>query len=209
MANAFLKRLLFMDILKLQFSTIPERYRTHLFSGMPFLLFLLFTLYNTTDLRAQRVAVKTNLTDWMTASPNLSAEFTISSRLSIDLAATATPFKYKPDFYFRHVRLQPELRYWLLTPLSRHYVGFTAFYSTYDVGYKKRGYFGDSYAAGLTYGYNWVLSRRWNFELSAGVGAIHYRLARYTPGTAHPEPNDSGWLVAPVKLGITFVYVIK
>lgn len=179
--------------------------RMHLFSGVLLLLLLLLS----TTTQAQRVALKTNLADWMTASPNLSAEFTISNRLSIDLSATATPYKLKPDFYFRHIRLQPELRYWLLTPLSRHYIGFTAFYSTYDVGYKKRGYFGDSYAAGLTYGYNWILSRRWNFELSAGVGALYYRLARYTPGTPHPQPDDKGWIVAPVKLGIAFVYVLK
>ena len=196
-----------MDILtRRHVSCFPGNHRVHLFFGM-LLLFLLLFLPN--DAQAQRVAIKTNLTDWMTASPNLSVEFAISSRFTLDLSGTATPFRYKPDFYFRHIRLQPELRYWLLTPLSRHYVGFTAFYSTYDVGYKKRGYFGDSYAAGLTYGYNWILSRRWNFELSAGLGAIHYRLARYTPGTAHPEPNDAGWIVAPVKLGIAFVYILK
>lgn len=196
-----------MDILtRRHVSCFPGNHRVHLFSGVLLLFLLLFFPNNT---QAQRVALKTNLTDWMTASPNLSVEFAISSRFTLDLSGTAPPFKYKPDFYFRHIRLQPELRYWLLTPLSRHYIGFTAFYSTYDVGYKERGYFGDSYAAGLTYGYNWVLSRRWNFELSAGVGAIHYRLARYKPGTAHPEPNDSGWIVAPVKLGIAFVYVLK
>ena len=196
-----------MDILTRRLvSCFPGNHSAHLFSEV-LLLFLLLFLPNNTQ--AQRVAIKTNLTDWMTASPNLSVEFAISSRFTLDLSGTATPFKYKPDFYFRHIRLQPELRYWLLTPLSRHYVGFTAFYSTYDVGYKKRGYFGDSYAAGLTYGYNWILSRRWNFELSAGLGAIHYRLARYTPGTAHPEPNDAGCIVAPVKLGIAFVYILK
>lgn len=96
-----------------------------------------------------------------------------------------------------------------MSPLTKHYVGFTAFYSTYDVGYKKRGYFGDSYAAGLTYGYNWILTRRWNFELNTGLGFVRYRLARYTPGKAHGTPNETGWKIAPVKLGISFIYVLK
>lgn len=186
-----------------------ENDHMHLFSGMPFLLFLFFYVFNATDLQAQRVALKTNLTDWMTASPNIGLEFTISRCLSFDLSATATPFKYKPNFYFRHIRIQPELRYWLSSPLTRHYVGVTAFYSTYDVVVKKRGYFGESYAVGLTYGYNWILSRRWNFELSAGVGGIRYHLARYTPPEVHPTPNDAGWKIAPVKLGISFIYVLK
>ena len=179
------------------------------FLRMPFLLFLFLIICNATDLRAQLVVLKTNLTDWMTVSPNLGAEFTLGSRFTIDLSAAAMPFRIRKDVYFRHIRLQPELKYWLSAPLAGHYIGLTTFYSTYDAGYKERGYAGDSYAAGMTYGYNWILSRRWNFELSAGLGAIRYRLARYTPGTAHPEPNESGWKLAPVKLGITFVYVLK
>ena len=158
-----------MNILtKRHVSCFQGNHRVHLFSGVLLLSLLLFFPNNT---RA--------------ASPNLSVEFAVSNRLTLDLSGTATPFRYKPDFYFRHIRLQPELRYWLVSLLTKHYVGITAFYSTYDVGYKERGYFGDSYAAGLTYGYNWILSRRWNFELNAGVGAIRYRLARYKPGTAH------------------------
>lgn len=190
-------------------SHLPGNDHKRLFSGMPFLLFLFFIVCNTTDVRAQLVTVKTNMADWITASPNLSAEFIISNRLSIDLSVAGTPFKIKKDLYFRHLRLQPELRYWLTSPLTKHYIGVTAFYSTYDAGYKKRGYFGDSYAAGLTYGYNWILSRRWNFEVSAGLGAIRYRMARYTPGKAHPKPDVTGWKIAPVKLGLSFAYILK
>lgn len=185
---------------------LSENITRYLFSGM---LAFLFFLCNATDLHAQRVAVKTNLADWITASPNLGAEFTLSSRLSLDIDVAVAPFKIKDDLYFKQVRLQPELRFWLQSPLSRHYIGVTAFYGTFDIGYKEKGYYGDSYAAGLTYGYNWILSRRWNFELSAGVGGIHYRLGRYTPGTKHPEPNESKWIIAPVKLGVSFIYVIK
>lgn len=188
---------------------LPENNRAHLFPGMPFLLFLFFTTCNATGLQAQLVTIRTNMADWVTASPNLSAGFTISSRFSIDMSVTASPFRIRDDLYFRHLRLQPELKYWLATPLAKHYAGITAFYSIYDVGYRKRGYFGDSYAAGLTYGYSWIISRRWNFELSAGIGAVHYRIARYTPGKAHPQPDETGWRIAPVKLGISFVYVLK
>lgn len=198
--NASIKRSVFHTL---------ESYRTYLFSGIPFLFFLFFIVCNISDLRAQRVAVKTNIADWITVSPNLGLEFTISNRLSIDLSIAAAPFKIKEDLYYQHIRLQPELRYWFLSPLTRHYAGITAFYSTYDIGYKKKGYYGDSYAAGLTYGYNRILSRRWNLELSAGVGAIHYRMIRYTPGTPHPEPNEEGWKIAPVKLGVAFVYILK
>lgn len=174
-----------------------------------FFLLLLSSPYTCTPVQAQRVALKTNLADWATASPNLGAEFALSGRFSLDLSATVAPFRCKPDLYFKHIRLQPELRYWPVTLLAKHYFGVTAFYSSYDLGRKDKAWFGDSYAAGLAYGYNWILSRRWNFELSAGVGAIRYRLARYTPGTEHPEPDETGWTVAPVRIGIAFIYVLK
>ncbi|WP_291586513.1 DUF3575 domain-containing protein [Bacteroides sp.] len=183
-----------------------ENNRTYLCSGVFFFLLL---LCNTTNLRAQRVALKTNLADWGTGSPNISAEFAISNSFSLDLTGAGSIFKPKNNLYFRHVRLQPELRYWFRNLLSRYYIGITAFYSTYDVGYKKRGAFGDAYATGVTYGYNWILSRRWNFELCGGIGAIYYRMVHYTPPAPHPHPNKSGWMVAPVKLGISFVYILK
>lgn len=183
--------------------------RKCLFSEIRILLLLFFIVGSTLNSRAQLVTVKSNLADWMTVSPNLGVEFILGNHLSIDMSVTAAPFKIKKDIYFQHLRLQPELKYWLSSLLTRHYVGATAFYSIYDVGYKQRGYFGDSYAAGLTYGYNWILSRRWNLEIGAGLGIIRYRMARYIPGTLHPEPNEAGWKIAPVKLGINFVYVLK
>lgn len=187
----------------------PENDHMRFSLGTPILLFLFFIIGSVTDARAQLVSIKTNLADWMMVSPGLGAEFTLSKHLSIDLSATGTPFKIKDDMYFRHFRLQPELKYWLTSPLAKHYIGATAFYSIYDVGHKKRGYFGDSYALGLTYGYNWILSRRWNLEIGAGLGVIRYRMARYTPGTAHSEPNEEGWKIAPVKVGINLIYVLK
>lgn len=186
-----------------------EKQCAHLFLGMPLLLFFFFTVCHTIDLQAQRVSVKTNMVDWTMVSPNLSMEFIVSNRLSIDLSATATPFKLKEDLYFRQIRLQPELRYWLMSPLAKHYVGLTAFYSSYDVGVKSRGYFGDSFAVGVTYGYNWILSRRWNFELCGGLGLIHYRMARYTLGEARQTPNKARTMIMPVKLGVSFIYVLK
>ena len=177
--------------------------------GMPFLLFLFFIIGGAAESRAQFLTVKTNLADWATASPNFGAEFILSQHLSVDLSVTGTPFKIKDDIYLKHIRLQPELKYWLASPLAKHYVGTTAFYSSYDAGYKQRGYYGDAFAVGLTYGYNWILSRRWNLEVGAGVGVIRYRTARYVPGTTPPDPNEEGWKIAPVKLGINFVYVLK
>ena len=85
----------------------------------------------------------------------------------------------------------------------------TAAYNTFDIGWKRKGFYGDAYMAGLTYGYNWILARRWNLELSAGIGAAYYRIARYAPGTPHPQPEENGWKAVPVKLAVSFIYILK
>lgn len=182
------------------------RRRPYLCKGI-FTLLLTLSIYGTGT--AQRVALKTNLVDWGTLSPSLGCEFAVSNRMTLDLTAAGSPFKLKNDFYYKHFRFQPELRYWFENLLSHHYVGVTAFYSNFDAAFNKKGYYGDAYAAGFTYGYNWLLSRRWNLEVSGGIGAIHYRMARYRPGTSHPQPDDSGWIPAPVKLSVCFTYILK
>lgn len=175
-------------------------------SGM---LFMLLFLCNVSEVQAQRLAVRTNVPEWGMLSPNLGLEFALSNRLSLECTGALCPFRLKDDLYLRHARAQSELKYWFENILSHHYVGIMGFYSSFDLGYREKGYFGDAYAMGLTYGYDWVLSRRWNLEFSLGLGAVRYRIARYVPTTPHGNPDESGWKFAPVKLGISFVYIIK
>lgn len=174
-------------------------------SGVLFILFLCCV----TDVQAQRLAIRTNVPEWGLSSPNLGLEFALNNRLSLECTGALCPFRLKDDLYFKHARAQTELKYWFENILSHHYVGLMGFYSSFDLGFRKKGFYGDSYAVGLTYGYDWVLSRRWNLEFSAGLGAIHYRMVRYTPSTIHGLPDESGWKAAPVKLAISFVYIIK
>lgn len=196
-----------MNILTKRTSLLPMAGNlTHLLSVMLFLL-LIFTSHS--RVCAQRVALSTNMLEWGVLSPNIGAEFLLNNRLTLQVTASGSPFKLKDDLYLKHLRLQPELKYWFQNLLLHHYVGITAFYSSYDIGMGSKAYTGDAYAVGLTYGYHFVLSRRWNLELSAGAGMLHYRQAEYVPGAEHPQPDKSGWIPAPVKLGVSFVYVIN
>lgn len=175
-------------------------------SGM---LILLLFFCGVPDVQAQRLAVRTNVPEWFVSSPNVGLEFTLNSKLSLDMTGALCPVTFKKDLYYKHIRCQSEIKYWFENILSRHYVGLMGYYSSFDIGVKRKGCFGDSYAFGITYGYNWVISRRWNFELSAGLGAIRYRIDRYTPPAHHSSPNETGWIAAPIKLGASFVYIIK
>lgn len=172
-------------------------------------LFCLLLFCASLQISAQRVSIKTNTLDWLVAAPNLGVEFAIGDHWSFEFSATGSPWRVTDDLYLKHYRIQPELRYWLYQNLSGLYIGAAAYYTAFDMGLKKRAYYGDAVAGGLTCGYNWILSRRWNLEISAGVGAAYCRYQRYMPGEGHGEPDHSKVLPAPVKLAVSFIYVVK
>lgn len=105
---------------------------------------------------AQRVAVKTNALGWLTASPNVEAEFVLGSHVSLNIGIAANPIS-TDNFKTTFTHFQPEVRYWLNRPMVSHFLGITAFVNNFDMMVKDVHHKGDAYAAGLTYGYAWVL----------------------------------------------------
>ena len=149
---------------------------------------------------AQRVAVKTNTLGWLTATPNLEAEFVLGRHISLNMGLAANPISTNNlKTTFTHFQ-----------PMVSHFLGVTAFMNNFDMMVKDVHHKGDAYAAGLTYGYAWVLGEHWNIEATAGVGVMRYRQFKYDKGTPRPgEPNNDKTIVAPVKLGVSFVYIIR
>ena len=170
---------------------------------------LSFLLFFNVCLEAQHTAVRTNVLGWLTASPNIEAEFVLDSHFSLNMGVAANPLstdKLKTTF----THFQPEVRYWINRPMVSHFVGVTAFVNSFDMMVKDVCHKGDAYAAGITYGYAWVLSKHWNIEATAGIGVLRYRQFKYDKDTPKPSAvNDRKNMIAPVKLGVSFVYVIR
>lgn len=61
---------------------------------------------------AQNVAIKTNTLYWLTTTPNIGAEFSLSSKLTIEVAGAYNPWTFKDDKKMRFWLVQPELKYW-------------------------------------------------------------------------------------------------
>lgn len=161
------------------------------------------------QVHAQRVAVKTNALGWLTATPNVEAEFVLGRHVSLNMEVAGNPIS-TDNFKTTFTHFQPELRYWLNRPMVSHFFGITAFTNNFNMLVQDVHHKGDAFAAGLTYGYAWVLNEHWNIEATAGVGVMHYRQFKYDKGTPKPASvNDSKTIVAPVKLGISFVYIIR
>lgn len=158
---------------------------------------------------SQKIALKTNAVLWATVSPNISAEFVVSRNLSVDLSASFNVWTPFANMKTNHLLLQPELRYWFGRPMSQHFVGFTLLYVDYDLLFRETRYNGETFGGGFTYGYDFVLSKHWNLELTAGVGVMYRWQYKYNENEPRPEyRNNFGWYVAPVKVGVTVSYII-
>ena len=56
---------------------------------------------------------------------------------------------------------------------------------------------------GVTYGYDWILSKRWNMEATVGLGGALLRdRVNRTPATTSLKPM-------PLRLGLNFIYFIR
>ena len=75
---------------------------------------------------------------------------------------------------------------------------------------KKYRYQGNTYGAGLSYGYQWILTPRWSIEGSIGVGYKYNTFDYYQCRTCGRKIGDGhkGYL-APTEAAISIIYILK
>ena len=152
--------------------------------------------------KGQRIAVNTNLLEWIAMSPNVGAEFVLGDKFSFDMGVAAGPFDFD-KVKLRHFTLQPEFRFWTGRPMAGHYVGLTGFFSNYSTRFDKTSYSGDAFSIGASYGYVFVLGERLPVRVAS-------RNCKFGKGEECPtEPNNVKQMVAPIRLGVTLSYIIK
>ena len=185
------------------------------------LFVLAVTLTFTTTLIAQKVAVKTNLLYGATATPNLQLEFGLSKKSTLDIGGGLNWFDFSDNKKFKHLLVQPEYRYWFCEAFNGHFLGVHAHGAQFNVGnidisagrldkLKNRRYEGHLFGGGLSWGYQWVVSPRWNIEVNLGGGYARIDYTKYC-GKECGAPLSSGkhnyWGVT--RAGLSIVYFIK
>lgn len=159
--------------------------------------------------KAQRVALKSNVLYDAALSPNLGGEFLLSRRFSLEVNVVANPFR-KERLYANFLGFQAEGRFYPERAMVRHFVGLMAFAEVHDILRKGTRDAGDALAIGPVYGYAYPLSRHWNVEAEIGLGVIRCRDFKWMKGTERAEePNNSKTMLGPIKLGVTFAYIIR
>lgn len=172
------------------------------------------------DARGPWLALKTNLLYWATTTPNLGAEVRLSRHFTLEAEVGLNPFKHKKDDgsygrSFRHLRIHPELRYWFCESFYKHFIGLHVPYVNYNISdlkilnsedHRKQGW---GAGLGLSYGYDWAISRHWNLEGTIGGGWLRlnhkvYPCANCGTVRAHEKKNYFGLTQAGLTLSYLF-----
>lgn len=167
------------------------------------------------------MVVKTNLLSGLTTTFNLGVEARLNDYLSLDLGVGYNPWTFSDNKKFKHLSIQPELRYWIHEPFNGHFLGTHLWYTNFNAGgldlpldifsgLKDYRYRGNGYGLGLSYGYQWLLSPRWSMEAAFGFGYLYLDYTRYEcHSCGRSLGNESKHYFGPTKLAVSLIYIIK
>lgn len=176
---------------------------------------------------AQDFALKTNLLGWATTNLNIGAEIGTSHRTTVQVFGMLNPWDFGSNKHFRVWTLQPEFRYWLCERFNGWLFGVHMLggeYNAKNYNFPLKGLIvgkdkwpdltGDNsgrhsegwyIGAGITAGYQWILSDHWNLEASIGVGYIYSPLKYYGRCDTCLEKQNLHY-VGPTKAAVSFLY---
>ena len=158
-----------------------------------------------------RLALKTNLLYDAILMPSLEIEYRIDDRWSVNLEGEVAWWSKKPQHkYYQIATISPEGRYWFKTkkPWHGHYVGAFAGGSWYDLENGGRGYKGEFYMTGLSYGYMFPIGRVLSLEAGIGIGFLHTSYEEYLPLDGHyvyQQTSRTNYF-GPVKLKLALAW---
>ena len=175
----------------------------------------------------ERIAVKTNLLYGATTlTPNLGVEVGLGKHTTIDIAGGYNWFNLdgakNNNKKLVHWMVQPEFRYFLAERFNGHYFGVHGIASMYNIGgynlpmlfgkdsqnYRHEG---SAYGVGFSYGYQYMLSERWNIAANIGAGYMNMNYDRYNCrncGGLNKEGVTKNYF-GITKAGISIIYIIK
>ncbi|KGN99570.1 hypothetical protein HR11_04860 [Porphyromonas macacae] len=185
-----------------------------------------------TTVFSQRLALKNNLAYDAILTPNISLEMSLGRKWTLDTQIGANFFFYTKDpgssnyksTKWSHWLVQPELRYWTCDVFNGWFFGLHAHGGQMNVGgidipfildhkksemenHRYEGYF---YGGGISIGYQWVVSDRFNIEASIGGGYARIHYDKYKCTTCGEKLNDGkANYLGPTKATLSLIYFLK
>ncbi|GAA6401036.1 DUF3575 domain-containing protein [Bacteroides ovatus] len=189
------------------------------------ILFLAITVFGVVqNVRAQDVALKTNLLADGFFNPNLGIEIGLFPKWTLDVSGQFNGWTLSHARRWKHWAVQPEARYWFCDRFAGHFLGVHAHGGQYNIGgfdgrinflgtdfrkLRDTRYQGWFVGFGVAYGYAWILGRHWNLEAEIGVGYSYTRYDRFRcVGCGKKiETDKPHHYVGPTKAAVNLVYL--
>ena len=172
--------------------------------------------------KSQNFAVKSNMLNNISGIMSLGAEYQLTAKTSLSLMSSYNPWEYADNSKRKYFLLQPEYRRWLREAYDGCFFGLQANYGQFNVGgslpwwmasfdtFEENRYQGDLFGVGVTSGYQWILSKRFNIEVAASLGYVHCMYDKYDRSVGTPiiaSGLHNYWGITHV--GFTLVYIIN
>lgn len=186
-----------------------------------FTIILFLLLFNCVT-HAQSLGIKSNLIHWAAGgTPNIGLETVLGQKYTLNIEGGYNWFAFSEEKKAKHWIAQTEVRYWTCERFNGHFFGLHALAGEYNVGginipigrlkdWKDHRYEGYGIGAGLTYGYQWPISKALNLELSLGAGYIYLDYDKY-PCTKCGKKikSDTNNYFGVTKAAVSLIYFIK
>lgn len=160
--------------------------------------------------QAQEIGVRTSAVLWATATPNIELNYALGKHLTAHLPIQYNPFVFKENSRFQQLTVMPGMRYWFNIAHAQGFVSAYGVASRFHVG----GWLGDDYrydgkcfGGGIGGGYSWILSKRLNIEVEAGIGFVYadYDKCGWRPCSKR-YAHGQGLRIMPCKYDVSLVY---
>ena len=158
--------------------------------------------------------IKTNMLYDVVGFPTLEIEIPIGYRWSFNFEGSLAWWSsYKKNNFYQLDLLSPEVRWWFgqKDRWHGHYIGAFGMVGLYDLEWKGgRGYQGEYWSAGLSYGYMFPIARRLSLEAGIGLGFLQTGYEEYLPQDGHYvyQQTSRTDYFGPVKLKLGLVWRI-
>ncbi len=184
-------------------------------------LAILFLMLVTLSSHAQNIGAKTNFLYWATTTPNIGLEAAVGRKHTAQVFFGFNPWKQSggDQSSIRHWLLQPEYRYWFCQSFNGWFLGVHAMGGQFNAGGVKlpfglkkdlrdHRYEGWYVGGGVTAGYQWPLSKHWNFEASLGIGYDYIQYDKFKCGNCgEKEGRSHDHYVGPTKAALSLIYM--
>lgn len=186
-------------------------------------LIVIFLLLGTFSLKAQKVALKTNLLYDATTTFNLGVEFSLAPQWTLDISSNYNPWTFSENKKIKHWMIQPEARYWFCQKMNGHFLGMHTHTGLFNLSnldtsmkwlgndfsvLKDKRLEGWFVGAGIGYGYAWMLGKHWNLEAEIAMGYAYSKYKQYPCGKCGEKEADRVHnYVGPTKAALSLVYV--